>query len=116
MANETVETVLKLRDKGRGFILLTLRDGVVIGAMGSEPIRFVGKSERDARHIARYGAISDRAKRAADLSAMVGCRVSYRGHDALIVSVDPDLGAPNPGMLNLVWDGGSAIVRPSEVA
>ena len=35
-------------------IFLTLRDGVVVGAMGSEPARFVGLTESEARHRARY--------------------------------------------------------------
>ena len=47
---------LVLRDKdGSGNIYLTLRDGIVIGAMGSDPKRYLGLSVARARHIARYG-------------------------------------------------------------
>lgn len=46
---------LDLRVKHGGQIYLWLRDGIVVGAMGSEPARFVGKTEEKARHIARYG-------------------------------------------------------------
>jgi len=38
-----------LRDKGRGEIALTIRDGVVVGATGSEPKRFMGLTESGAR-------------------------------------------------------------------
>lgn len=44
-----------LNDKGRGRICLAIRAGLVVGAMGSEPGRFVGLTEQRARHIARYG-------------------------------------------------------------
>ena len=46
---------LSLNDKGRGRIYLNVRDGVVVGAMGSEPARFLGLTLERARHIARYG-------------------------------------------------------------
>lgn len=48
-------TKLKLKDRCRGHIWLMLRDGIVVGAMGSEPARFIGKTESAARHLARYG-------------------------------------------------------------
>lgn len=44
-----------LRDKGRGRVWLTVRAGVVVGALGSDPRRFVGLSLERARHVARYG-------------------------------------------------------------
>lgn len=46
---------LVLKDKMRGRIWLALRDGVVVGAMGSDPVRYLGLTESRARHIARYG-------------------------------------------------------------
>lgn len=49
---------LNLKDKGRGRVLLTIRDGVVVGAIGSEPARFLGLTESGARHLARYGGIA----------------------------------------------------------
>lgn len=56
-------TRIKLTDKGRGHVWLAIRDGVVVGAMGSEPSRFVGLSVEHARHLARYGRVP-RARRA----------------------------------------------------
>lgn len=51
-----MNTTIKLRDKNsRQTIWLTLRDGVVVGAMGSNPARYLGLSEQRARHHARYG-------------------------------------------------------------
>lgn len=48
-------TQIKLKDRASGcFIFLAIRDGVVVGAMGSEPARFVGLTEEQARHRARY--------------------------------------------------------------
>lgn len=46
---------LTLTDRGRGRIHLAIRDGVVVGALGSEPGRFVGLTVARARHVARYG-------------------------------------------------------------
>jgi hypothetical protein len=47
---------MRLRDKASGnSVWISVRDGVVVGAMGSDPGRFVGLTEQRARHIARYG-------------------------------------------------------------
>jgi len=47
------ERVLILRDKiSRNPIHLKIRDGVVVGAMGSDPSRYVGLSEDQARMVA----------------------------------------------------------------
>lgn len=51
-----MKTTMTLKDKGRGRIWLTILDGLVISAMGSEPARFVGLSIERAKHLARYGA------------------------------------------------------------
>lgn len=48
-------SVVRIRDKGRGHVWLTIRAGVVVGAMGSDPARFPGLTEKEARHVARYG-------------------------------------------------------------
>jgi hypothetical protein len=51
----TVTTELVLKDRYSGNrVFLTLRDGVVVGAMGCEPQRYVGLAEQDARHKARF--------------------------------------------------------------
>lgn len=55
-------TKLNLPDKNRGQIWLNLRDGVVVGAMGSEPERFLDLTESQARHLARYGGIAKRSR------------------------------------------------------
>ena len=48
-------TTLVLKDRMSGHkIYLTLRDGTVVGAMGSEPRRYLGLTEKEARHKARY--------------------------------------------------------------
>ncbi len=51
MANDQ----LVLKDRGRGRVWLTIRDGIVVGAMGSEPKRYMGLTILEARHLARYG-------------------------------------------------------------
>lgn len=48
-------TMIKLKDRDRGHVTLTIRDGVVIGAGGSDPRRFMGKTLARAKHIARHG-------------------------------------------------------------
>lgn len=49
------DPVVTLADKRRGEIVLTLRDGLVIGAVGSEPERYVGLTEARARQLAEKG-------------------------------------------------------------
>ena len=46
---------LVLKDRVGGRVWLTIRNGVVVGAMGSDPRRFVGLPVDLARHIAKYG-------------------------------------------------------------
>lgn len=53
---------LRLNDKQRGQIWLTIRDGIVVSAVGSDPKRFIGLPEAHARHLARYGAIRTQPK------------------------------------------------------
>lgn len=48
-------TTLVLKDRMSGHkIYLTLKGGTVVGAMGSEPRRYLGLTETEARHKARY--------------------------------------------------------------
>lgn len=50
--------MLNLRDKASGGrIYLNVRGGHVVGAMGADPYRYLGLTEADARHVARYGGI-----------------------------------------------------------
>lgn len=47
---------IKLKDRYSGaHVWLTVRDGRVVGAMGSDPKRYMGMSFDEARHHARYG-------------------------------------------------------------
>ncbi len=49
-------STIKLHDRySGGAIWLTIRDGVVVGAMGSDPKRYMGMSLTRAKHVARYG-------------------------------------------------------------
>lgn len=48
------QITLKDRYSG-GLIFLTVRDGVVIGAVGTEPKRYLGMTLAAAKHYARYG-------------------------------------------------------------
>lgn len=43
---------LRLADRGRGTVFLSMHQGKVIGATGSEPERFMGLTEDAARRIA----------------------------------------------------------------
>lgn len=46
---------ISLRDRASSQkIYLTIRDGIVVGAMGSDPKRYLGLTEAAARHKARY--------------------------------------------------------------
>lgn len=62
--NPTKTSSLRLRDRVSGnFIYLTLRDGVVVGAMGADPSRYVGLTEQQARHKARFSQRGDNPSR-----------------------------------------------------
>jgi len=53
---------IKLKDRSRGHVWLTVRDGRVVGAMGSDPERYTGKTLEEARHLARYGGHGSAAR------------------------------------------------------
>jgi hypothetical protein len=53
---------------------------------------------------------------AKEMRQMVGCKVNYRGREATIESVRPDMERLGLPSLRLVWDGGVAILRPCEIA
>ncbi len=47
--------IIRLKDRvSGGFVFLSIRGGVVVGAMGADPARFVGLTEQAARHRARF--------------------------------------------------------------
>jgi len=52
---------ISLKDRySGGLIWLTVRDGVVVGAQGTEPKRYVGMTLDVAKHYARYGGKAER--------------------------------------------------------
>ena len=49
-------STIKLKDRhSGGHVWLTVRNGTVVGAMGSDPKRYLGMALDRARHVARYG-------------------------------------------------------------
>ena len=55
-APDPTTSSLKLKDRYSGaHVWLTVRDGIVVGAMGSDPKRYVGMTLDQAKHVARYG-------------------------------------------------------------
>jgi hypothetical protein len=72
--------VIKLKDRNRGHVWLTVRDGIVVGAMGSEPKRYVGMTLEQAKHVARYGGTG--AKHAAGRDHAV---VAHAGNGSIQV-------------------------------
>lgn len=57
------ETLI-LKDKVSGNrIFLTVRDDQVVGAMGSDPKRYMGLPVATARYVARYGSVRKSGKR-----------------------------------------------------
>lgn len=54
MSAKTQTVTLKDRYSG-GMVWLNVKDGVVVGAVGSEPKRFLGMTLDVAKHYARYG-------------------------------------------------------------
>lgn len=52
---QSAPETIKLKDRQRGHVWLTLRGGRVIGVMGSDPDRYMGLTLDEAKHLARYG-------------------------------------------------------------
>jgi hypothetical protein len=51
----TNATTLTLKDRVSGNrMYLTIREGIVVGAMGADPARYLGLTETAARRKARY--------------------------------------------------------------
>lgn len=49
---------------------------------------------------------------ARQMRAAIGCKVMYRGNDATIIRAE----RLQQWMWLILWDGGSAIIKPSELA
>jgi hypothetical protein len=63
-------SVIKLKDRHSGnFVWLTVRDGVVVGATGSDPERYVGMALDRARHVARHGGTGSKSRSHATIGA-----------------------------------------------
>jgi len=60
-AHDPATSVVKLKDRySGGHVWLTVRDGTVVGVMGSDPKRYLGMPVDQARHVARYGGSGTR--------------------------------------------------------
>ena len=58
----TQDPVIKLKDRySSGHVWLTVRDGTVVGVMGSDPKRYLGMTLDRAKHVARYGGTGTRS-------------------------------------------------------
>ena len=70
---------IKLKDRDRGHVWLWVRDGLVVGAMGSEPKRYIGLTLGQAKHLARYGGIAvNRSRPRAELDAEIAAHTASR--------------------------------------
>ena len=59
-------STVKLKDRySGGHVWLTVRDGTVVGAMGSDPKRYVGMPLDRAKHVARHGGSGESSSRSA---------------------------------------------------
>ena len=55
---------IKLKDRySGGHVWLTVRDGIVVGAMGSDPKRYLGMTIDEAKHVARHGGAGTKSAR-----------------------------------------------------
>ena len=55
-ASDPATTTVKLKDRySGGHVWLTVRNGAVVGVMGSDPKRYLGMALDQAKHVARYG-------------------------------------------------------------
>jgi hypothetical protein len=109
------QVTLKDRYSG-GIVWLTVRDGVVVGAQGTEPKRYLGMTLTMAKHYARYGdqplkmpshAHATKKDRVADLIESYGTwtqRYSNEDFDrkqslaGQLTSIDREEGRPAPAV------------------
>lgn len=69
---------VKLKDRySGGHVWLTVRDGTVVGAMGSDPSRYVGMTIDRARHVARHGGQGRPQRSAHAVAAVPASRGSF---------------------------------------
>lgn len=55
-ASDPAASTVKLKDRhSGGHVWLTVRNGIVVGVMGSDPKRYLGMPLDQAKHVARYG-------------------------------------------------------------
>jgi hypothetical protein len=66
-------SVIKLKDRySGGYVWLTVRDGTVVGVMGSDPKRYLGMTLDRAKHVARYGGSGTTSRAHATVRSAVG--------------------------------------------
>jgi len=83
LPGEIGTTKVRLKDRySGGHVWLTLRDGRVVGVMGSDPSRYMGMPIEEARHHARYGgsrgAVRSRAVRSTEGAMSTGAMSTAR--------------------------------------
>ena len=72
-ATKKATSTVKLKDRYSGaHVWLTVRDGTVVGAMGSDPKRYVGMTLDRAKHVARYGGTGTKSTRSHAVVARAG--------------------------------------------
>jgi hypothetical protein len=77
-AGDTKTSTVKLKDRySGGHVWLTVRDGLVVGALGSDPKRYIGMPIDRARHVARYGGTGRARSAHAVVAAAPHGRESY---------------------------------------
>lgn len=72
-APDPTTSVVKLKDRYSGsHVWLTVRDGAVVGVMGSDPKRYLGMALDRAKHVARYGGTGTKTARSHAVVARAG--------------------------------------------
>ena len=71
--SDSSTSTVKLKDRySGGHVWLTVRDGTVVGAMGSDPKRYVGMPLDRAKHVARHGGTGTKPTRSHAVVARAG--------------------------------------------
>ena len=79
-ASDPTTSTVKLKDRHSGaHVWLTVRDGTVVGVMGSDPKRYLGMALDQAKHVARYGGTGITKKRASSRDHAVVARAGNGG-------------------------------------
>ena len=80
-ASDSATSSVKLKDRySGGHVWLTVRGGNVVGAMGSDPKRYLGMSLDQAKHVARHGGTGTKFSPRRDHAIK---KTAARGHAAV---------------------------------